>query len=154
MMAYSFSKSHSVPGERIGYLAVNPECPEADGVAEAVAISNRILGFTNASSLWQHVIARSLDAVVDLEVYRSHRERLMRALREKGYSFVEPEGTFYLFPRTPGGDDEEFVKRAMGNLLLLVPGGTFGRPGHFRLAFCVEERAVDLAVERLPEADA
>ncbi|MHC4470116.1 MAG: aminotransferase class I/II-fold pyridoxal phosphate-dependent enzyme, partial [Planctomycetota bacterium] len=74
------------------------------------------------------------------------------ALREKGYEFAEPEGTFYFFPKTPGGDDEAFVRRAMGDLLLLVPGGTFGCPGHFRIAFCVDDRTVDLAVERLPRA--
>ncbi len=88
--------------------------------------------------------------MVDLEPLRRYRDRLLEALVEKGYEVQCPEGTFYLFPRTPGGDDEAFVQRAIEDLLLLVPGGTFGRAGHFRIAFCVDERTVDLAVERLP----
>jgi aspartate aminotransferase len=150
LMAYSFSKSHSVPGERIGYFAVNPACPNATELVSAVSLANRILGFTNAPSLFQRVMARCLDSVVDLAAYRSKRDRLLSALRAKGYEVIEPEGTFYLFPRAPGGDDEAFVRRAAQDLLLLVPGGNFGRPGHFRMAYCVDDRTVDLAVSRLP----
>ncbi len=152
LMAYSFSKSLSLAGERIGYLAVQPACPDADELVRALSLANRILGFTNAPALWQHVVARCLGEVVDLAPYRSHRSRLLEALAGKGYEVLPPEGTFYLFPRTPGGDDEAFVRRAMERLLLLVPGGTFGRPGHLRLAFCTDEHTVDLAVERLPDA--
>jgi aspartate aminotransferase len=152
LMAYSFSKSHSVPGERIGYLAVNPVAEGREELIAALSLSNRILGFTNAPSLWQHVIARCLDAVVDLEPLRRHRDRLLAGLEEKGYEVCAPDGTFYLFPRTPGGDDQAFVRKAMDDLLLLVPGGAFGREGHFRIAFCVDDRTVDLAVERLPQA--
>jgi aspartate aminotransferase len=150
LLAYSFSKSHSVPGERIGYLATSPDCPDPATLIAAFSLATRVLGFTNAPALWQHVIARCLDDPVDLAPYRRHRARLGEALREKGYEFVEPEGTFYFFPKAPGGDDEAFVRRAMEDLLLLVPGGTFGYPGHFRIAFCVDDRTVDLAVERLP----
>ena len=156
LMAYSFSKSHSIPGERIGYLAVNPAHPGAGELVTALSMSNRILGFTNAPSLWQQVIARCLDAVVELEPLRRHRERLMAALIEKGYQVSSTEGTFYLFPKIPDnddGDDEVFIRRAMNDLLLLVPGETFGRKGHFRIAYCVDDRTVDLAVERLPRAD-
>ncbi|UCF69358.1 MAG: pyridoxal phosphate-dependent aminotransferase [Acidobacteriota bacterium] len=152
LMAYSFSKSHSIPGERIGYLAINPGHPEAKELVRALSLANRILGFTNAPSLWQRVIARCLDAVVDLEPLRRHRDRLVTALADKGYDVLAPEGTFYLFPRTPGGDDEAFVQRALDQLLLVVPGGTFGRAGHFRIAFCVDERTAALAAERLPHA--
>ncbi len=152
LMAYSFSKSHSIPGERIGHLAVSPASPAADELVAALCVSSRILGFPNAPSLWQHVIARCLDAVVDLEPLRRHRDRLLGALTDKGYEVKCPEGAFYLFPRTPGGDDEAFVRQAMRDLLLVVPGGTFGRAGHFRIAFCVDERTVDLAIERLPAA--
>jgi len=154
LMTYSFSKSHSVPGERIGYLALNPDNEAAEEMIEALALSNRILGFTNAPSLWQQVIARCLDALVDLEPLRRNRDRLRDALVEKGYEVGPAEGTFYLFPRTPGGDDEAFVRAAMEDLLLLVPGGTFGTEGHFRMAYCVEDRTVDQAVERLPQAAA
>jgi aspartate aminotransferase len=152
IMAYSFSKSHSVPGERIGYLALNPACPDAEKLLAAVSLANRILGFTNAPSLFQRVMARCLDSVVDLAAYRSKRDRLYSALRAMGYEVIEPEGTFYLFPRAPGGDDEAFVRRAAQDLLLLVPGGNFGRPGHFRMAYCVDDRTVDLALTRLPPA--
>lgn len=150
LMAYSFSKSHSIPGERIGYLAVNPECPNAQELVGAISVSGRILGFPNAPSLWQFVIARCLDAVVDVAELRRYRDLLMTALVESGYEVELPEGTFYLFPRTPGGDDEAFIERAIEDLLLLVPGGTFGRAGHFRIAFCVDEHTVELATERLP----
>jgi aspartate aminotransferase len=152
LMAYSFSKSHSIPGERIGYLAVHPEVEGAKELVAALSVSGRILGFPNAPSLWQHVIARCLDAVVDLESLRRHRDRLLEALAEKGYEVCCPEGTFYLFPRTPGGDDTAFVRRATEDLLLLVPGTTFGREGHFRIAYCVDDRAVNLTLERLPLA--
>jgi aspartate aminotransferase len=152
LVAYSFSKSHSVPGERIGYLALNPDNGSVNEIVGALSVANRILGFTNAPSLWQHVIARCLDAVVDLEPLRRNRGRLLDVLKERGFDAPVAEGTFYLFPRTPGGDDEAFVKGAMENLLLLVPGGTFGRPGHFRIAYCVDDHTMALAAERFPEA--
>lgn len=152
IMAYSFSKSLSIPGERIGYIAVNPECPGMEELAAALSVSNRVLGFVNAPSLWQRVVARCPDAVVDLEPLRRNRGRLLAALEEKGYEVPAGDGTFYLFPKTPGGDDDAFIRKAMENLLLLVPGGTFGCEGHFRLAYCVDEHTVDLAVERLPRA--
>lgn len=152
LIAYSFSKSHSIPGERIGYLALNPHLEAADKLVEALALSNRILGFTNAPALWQHVVARCLDAVVDLESLRRNRDRLLAILRDRGYEVRDTEGTFYLFPRTPGDDDEAFVRAAMDKLLLLVPGATFGRRGHFRIAFCVDDRTIDLAIARLPHA--
>jgi aspartate aminotransferase len=152
LMAYSFSKSHSIPGERIGYLAVSPDHPGSKELVEALCVSSRILGFPNAPSLWQRVIARCLDAAVDLEPLRRNRDRLLVALKEKGYEVPPTDGTFYLFPRTPGGDDEAFVQGAIEDLLLLVPGGTFGLDGHFRIAYCVDDRTVDQAVERLPQA--
>ncbi len=152
IMAYSYSKSMSIPGERIGYLAINPGCPAAAELESGCAIANRILGFTNAPSLWQHVIARCPGVTVDIEPLRKNRDRLLAELSAKGYQVAPPEGTFYLFPRTPGGDDQAFVTRAMENLLLLAPGNMFGSPGHFRMAFCVDERTVDLAIERLPTA--
>jgi aspartate aminotransferase len=131
---------------------MNPEIGSAGEIVGALSLANRILGFTNAPSLWQHVIARCLDAVVELEPLRRNRDRLLVALREQGYEVTDAEGTFYLFPRAPGGDDEAFVKGATENLLLLVPGRTFGRAGHFRIAYCVDDHTMDLAVERLPQA--
>ena len=121
-------------------------------LVRGLTLANRILGFTNQSSIWQHVIARCLDSLIDLAPLKRHRDRLVETLARKGYEVTAPDGTFYLFPRTPGGDDDAFARAAMNDLLLLVPGGAFGGPGFFRLAFCVDERTVDLAVERLPEA--
>jgi aspartate aminotransferase len=150
LMAYSFSKSLSIPGERIGYVAVNPVCPGAAEIVGGLALSNRILGFTNAPSIWQFVIARCLEAVADVTPYRRHRDRLLAALLEKGYELSAPEGAFYLFPKTPGGDDDAFVRRAMDRLLLIVPGGTFAWPGHFRVALCIDDRTADQVAQRLP----
>lgn len=152
IMAYSFSKSHSIPGERIGYIALNPEGEGIEELTAAMSISARILGFPNAPSLWQVVVSRCLDAVVDIEPLRGYRDRLYSALVGKGYDVVKPEGTFYLFPRIPGGDEEAFVKNLTDKLVLVVPGETFGCTGHFRIATCVEERTVEMAIERLPVA--
>jgi len=152
LTAYSWSKSLSLAGERIGYLAVNPACPGAEEAIEALSLANRILGFTNAPSLWQRVIARCPGACVDLGPYRRRREMLLEALRGKGYEVIAPEGTFYLFPKTPGGDDALFVRRAMEDLVLLVPGRAFGWPGRFRIAFCADDRSVEIAAEKIPPA--
>ena len=153
LMCYSYSKSLSIPGERIGYLAVNPECPGAAEAAAAFSVANRILGFTNAPALWQHVVSRCPDAAIDLTELTRHRDRLLEALRRGGFHVREPEGTFYLFPRTPGGDDRAFVRRLMEDLVLVVPGGTFGWPGHFRIAYCTDDRTVDLAVARFARGE-
>lgn len=152
MMAYSFSKSHSLAGERIGYLAMNPEGPDPDEFVNALAYSNRILGFTNASAIWQHVIARCLDEFVDIAPLRSYRDTLLKALDEKGYETIAPDGTFYLFPRAPDGDSERYVQQAMERRLLVVGGETFGFATHFRMAFCVSQETVDLALKLLPDA--
>jgi aspartate aminotransferase len=148
IMTYSFSKSHSIPGERIGYIALNPEGQGTEELVAAMSLSARILGFPNAPSLWQVVISRCLEAVVDVEPLRRYRDRLYSALLDKGYDVVEPD----LFPRVPGGDEELFVRDLTNKLLLVVPGETFGCPGYFRIATCVDERTVELAVERLPAA--
>jgi aspartate aminotransferase len=150
VMAYSWSKSLSLPGERIGFAAVNPNCPDAGDFAAAASLANRVLGFTNAPSIWQRVVARCPGACVDLEPFRRRRQQLLDALGSKGYEVTEPEGTFYLFPKTPGGDDERFVRSAMDSLLLVVPGGPFGRSGYFRMAFCTNDQNVEQAVARLP----
>ena len=131
-MAYSFSKSHSIPGERIGYLAVNPDCPNARGAGRgALACPTGSWASPTRPSLWQHVIARCLDAVVDVEPLRAPPGPAADgAAREGLRGGRRPEGTFYLFPRTPGGDDEAFVRaRRWRTCCCVVPGGTFGRAG-------------------------
>jgi aspartate aminotransferase len=152
IMVYSFSKSMSLAGERIGYIAINPENPSPDLLETAFTLSNRTLGFVNASSLWQHVVARCLGAVVDQTRLGRNRKRLLAALSEKGYPAIPPDGGFYIFPGVPDGDDEALVQETLRRLLLVGPGATFGHPGHFRMAFCVDEHTIDLAIERLPKA--
>ncbi len=149
-LCYSWSKAFSIPGERIGYVAVNPAmAPDAGPpVAEALAMCNRMLGYVNAPAFMQHVVAEALDAEVDVGAYQARRDRLCAALDEAGYAYVRPEGAFYLFPRTPG-PEAAFVERAKAHLLLVVPGTAFGLAGYFRLAFACDDATVDLACRKL-----
>lgn len=137
LVCYSYSKSLSLPGERIGYVLVNPAAREHDAVYAAVAGAGRKLGYVCAPSFFQHLIARCDGMTADLSVYRRNKELLVNSLREMGYHCVEPGGTFYLFPRTLEPDDAAFSERAKKYDLLLVPGSGFGCPGHVRLSFCV-----------------
>jgi aspartate aminotransferase len=141
-MVYSWSKSLSIPGERIGFIAAHPEIDDPD-VRGGLTFSNRVLGFVNAPAAMQHIAGQLLDETVDVNDYRAKRDRLVAGLREAGYDLVVPEGTFYVFPRSPLEDDVEFTRRAQEELVLVVPGSGFGRPGFFRIAFCVDDAAVD-----------
>jgi aspartate aminotransferase len=132
----SYSKDLSLPGERIGYAAVNPGADEPDALAAAITLTNRILGFVNAPALMQRAVARLQGVTVDMEPYRSNRDRLYQGLREAGYTCHRPEGAFYLFPKSPIADDVAFVRELQQENILAVPGTGFGGPGHFRLAYC------------------
>lgn len=146
----SFSKDLALPGERIGYLAVNPASRDAARLVGAFTFANRILGFVNAPALQQRLVEGLLDVRVDLEGYARRRARLLAALEQAGYEVVRPQGAFYLFPRVPGGEDDlDFVRRCLAERLLVVPGTGFGTPGHFRLSYAVTDRDVDLACEAL-----
>ncbi|MDO9109951.1 MAG: pyridoxal phosphate-dependent aminotransferase [Desulfatirhabdiaceae bacterium] len=147
IMTTSYSKDISIPGERIGFIAVNPAATYKDALLSAMALTNRILGFVNAPALMQRVIARMQGLSVDISAYARKRELLCGGLSESGYDFVKPPGTFYLFPRTPIADDVEFVKALQKELILVVPGSGFGGPGHFRIAFCVSD---DTIIKALP----
>ncbi len=147
IMTTSYSKDISIPGERIGFIAVNPAATYKDQLLGAMALTNRILGFVNAPALMQRVIARMQGLSVDISAYARKRELLCNGLSESGYDFVKPPGTFYLFPRTPIADDVEFVKALQQELILVVPGSGFGGPGHFRIAFCVSD---DTIIKSLP----
>lgn len=136
-IGYSYSKSLSLPGERIGYVVINPLMEEFEEMASALNIANRILGFVNAPSLFQRVIGRTLGSEVDVEVYKKNRDLLYNHLISLGFTCVKPEGAFYLFPRTPIEDDKKFCEDAKQFNLLLVPGSAFGCPGHVRLAYCI-----------------
>lgn len=141
-VGYSFSKSLSLPGERIGYITVPSEMDGFDEVMGALAVANRILGFVNAPSLQQKVIAKCIGQTSDLSVYEENKNILYNALTEYGYKCVEPKGTFYMFPQSLIADDKEFCEIAKEYRLILVPGSTFGCPGHFRIAYCVDKDTV------------
>lgn len=147
VICYSFSKSLSLPGERIGYLVVPGEMEEAEQVFNAAVIANRVLGCVNAPSLMQRVIKRCIDAEVDVAAYERNRNLLYEGLRSFGFECVKPEGAFYLFMKTPG-DEKEFCERAKKYHILVVPGSSFACPGYVRIAYCVSYGQIERA---LPE---
>lgn len=146
IVGYSYSKSLSLPGERIGYLVIPSEVADFENVVAAANIANRILGFVNAPSLIQRVIARCLDAKVDVETYNRNRELLYNNLSSYGYECIKPEGAFYLFVKSPIADDKEFCNKAKDKNILLVPGSAFGCPGYVRIAYCVAYKTIEKAL--------
>lgn len=142
-VGYSYSKSLSLPGERIGYLVIPSEMEAFEETIAAASVANRILGFVNAPSLFQRVVGRCADEVSDMSVYVENRNILCRELKAMGYEFIEPQGAFYMFPKSLEPDDKAFCMAAKEFRLLLVPGSTFMGPGHFRLAFCVSRKTVE-----------
>jgi aspartate aminotransferase len=146
MIATSYSKDLSIPGERIGFLALNPQATYEEDLLAGMALANRILGYVNAPALMQRAI-RSLQGVsVDARIYKKKRDLLCNGLSECGYEFVKPSGGFYLFPKTPIRDDVAFVKALQEELILTVPGSGFGAPGYFRIAFCVHDDTIKQAL--------
>ena len=138
----SFSKSLSLAGERVGYLAVHPDMPDGDTLVSAVTLTNRTLGFVNAPVLGQCLASRLLDETVDLATYDRRRRLMAKVLEEAGVSFVMPRGAFYFFPKAPGGDDLRFVEALQDELILAVPGRGFGMAGHIRLSCSVDEAII------------
>jgi len=134
---YSYSKSLSLPGERIGYVAFSPEIEEAEEIEQCLSNATRNIGFTNAPSLFQRVIVKCLDETVEVDVYKRNRDLLYNHLLSLGFESAKPEGAFYLFAKSLIEDDKEFVKIAKKYNLLLVPGSTFGCPGYFRASYCI-----------------
>lgn len=143
LIASSYSKDLSLPGERIGFVAVNPETEEIKALMGALTLANRILGFVNAPALMQRIIGELQGICVDVEIYRRKRDRLVEGLKAAGYDLTVPAGAFYLFPRSPLADDVQFVKMLQDENILVVPGRGFGGPGHFRIAYCVDDRTID-----------
>jgi len=139
----SFSKSLALPGERIGYIAVNSTIKDADVLINAMVFCNRTLGFVNAPALMQKVIADTIDAEANVEEYKRRRDLLYNHLTGLGFSCVKPQGAFYLFPKALIEDDVEFVKRAVKYNLLLVPGTGFGYPGYFRISYSVDPKMIE-----------
>jgi aspartate aminotransferase len=138
----SYSKSLSLPGERIGYIAVNPACDDHDALISGFIMCNRVLGYVNAPALMQRLVAGLTDVRVDVEIYERRRDLLSDGLRRAGIEFAEPEGAFYLFCKAPGGDDFAFTEHLKKHMILAVPGTGFGGPGYFRLAYCVSESVI------------
>ena len=150
----SFSKNLALAGERVGYVALNPDMPGVQKLAGALVLTNRILGFVNAPAVGQHIVTRALGQGVDLSVYESRREAMARVLTEAGFRFTMPKGGFYFFPAIPEGkDDTSFVNiNLMNEKILAVPGTGFGFPGYFRLAFCVDQSVIEGAAEGFKRA--
>ena len=142
----SYSKDISIPGERIGFLAVNPAADYRQELLAAMAVANRILGYVNAPALMQRVVACMQGMSVDIAEYARKRELLCDGLAGFGYQFVKPAGTFYLFPRSPIADDVEFVNVLKEERILVVPGSGFNGPGYFRIAFCVDDTTIKNAM--------
>lgn len=143
IVCYSYSKSFSLPGERIGYIAVPDEAADFGRVYGAIAGAARVLTHVNAPSLFQRVVARCAGLSPDLSAYERNGRLLYRGLIEAGFSCVKPQGAFYLFPRALEKDDYAFCERAKKYDLLLVPGTDFGCPGHFRAAYCIKEETIE-----------
>lgn len=145
---YSFSKSLSLPGERIGYLVIPKQIDDYDMVLGACNVANRILGYVNAPSLMQLVVGRCIDEKTDVAYYDRNRELIYRELIALGYECIKPQGAFYLFIKSPIEDDKEFCKMAKKYHVLIVPGSNFGCPGFVRLAYCVSYETI---VHSLPK---
>ena len=139
----SYSKDLSLPGERIGFAAVNPAADEAKKLVDGIILCTRILGYVNAPGLMQRVIGALPDVSVDVEIYRRKRDLFCAALSGMGYEFAVPEGAFYIFPKAPGGDDLAFVNALQEELVLVVPGRGFSLPGYFRIAYCVDTPVIE-----------
>lgn len=142
IIATSYSKDLSIPGERIGFLALSPHVDDKADLLAGFALSNRILGYVNAPALMQRVIEKLQGISVDPKIYQKKRDLFCEALFDFGYSFQKPSGAFYLFPKTPVPDDVTFVRALQEELILTVPGSGFGGPGHFRIAFCVDNETI------------
>lgn len=151
LVASSYSKSLSLPGERIGYIAVNPAIAELDQVMGGLTLCNRILGFVNAPALMQRAIAGLKGVRVDVEMYRKKRDLLCDGLAAVGYRVVKPQGAFYLFLRTPIADDVRFACALQERRILTVPGSGFCGPGHIRIAYCVDDETILGAIDGFGE---
>ncbi len=153
-VTYSFSKSLSIPGERIGYVAVSPGIADCEQVCSALSVANRILGFVNAPSLMQKAVAKAIDATTDVAYYDRNRKLIYDKLISLGFTCAKPQGAFYLFIKSPEAEEKKFVEMAKKHHILLVGGTTFSCPGYVRLAYCVSYEMIERslpAFEKLAE---
>jgi len=139
----SHSKDLALPGERIGYIAVHPDCDEKQELVDGLIYCNRILGFVNAPALMQNIVHRLQSVTVSIPEYQRKRDMLYGGLIAAGYSVNKPQGAFYLFPKSPVEDEVEFVHELQELRVLGVPGRGFGLPGYFRISYCVDDRTLE-----------
>ncbi len=142
LVVTSHSKDLAIPGERIGYVALQPANPEPELLFDALVFANRVLGFVNAPALMQRLVAELQGEVVGVDIYRERRDLLYNHLISVGFEVTKPEGAFYLFPKCPVADDVAFIQAALKYNLLLVPGSGFAGPGYFRIAYCVSKETI------------
>ena len=146
IVGYSFSKSLSLPGERIGYVVVPDEASDSEKLLQGIEISNRTLGFVNAPSLIQKAVARCLDEKTDISFYDENRKMLYEGLTKLGFTCIKPEGAFYLWVKSPVENEENFVNEGKKFHILMVKGSAFGCPGFVRLAYCVSHETIKNAL--------
>ena len=142
IVGYSWSKSLSLPGERIGYLVIPSECDDYELIYAAAGIATRVSGFVNAPSLMQRAVEKCLDEQTDVAAYDRNREALYNGLKNCGFECIKPQGAFYLFVKAPTPDEKEFVQRAKKYHILMVPGSSFACPGYVRITYCVSHETI------------
>jgi aspartate aminotransferase len=152
VLTWSWSKAMAIPGERIGYLAIPPRLPEAAALRNACTFANRILGYINAPAVWQWVVGRVPDATVDVAQYQEKRDLLCDALLAMGYDAPKPQGSFYVFPKTPIPDDVAFIRLLQEQGILAVPGSGFGRGGYMRLSLTIPREAIERSLPGFEKA--
>jgi aspartate aminotransferase len=147
MSVTSHAKDLALPAERIGYIAVNPECADLTDLISGMSFTTRTMGFVNAPALMQRALVHLQGVTVDMQRYERQRNFFCDTLSAMGYQLVRPQGAFYIFPKSPIEDDVAFVKALQAKHILTVPGRGFGTPGHFRIAYCVEDRTIERAMD-------
>lgn len=152
ILVTSYSKDLALPGERIGYVAVNPGCYGREELVAGMVFCNRTLGFVNAPALMQNVVRDLQEDSVDISEYQKKRDMLYNALTGMGYSIVKPQGAFYIFPKSPVDDEMKFIEKLLKQNVLVVPGKGFGAPGYFRISYCVDDRVIEGALPRFKKA--
>ena len=148
----SHSKDLALAGERIGYIAINPKCEDIDELIAGLVFANRTLGFVNAPALMQRLVGSLQKNSVNIHAYEERRDLFYNTLTAFGYPVVKPQGAFYLFPKAPIEDDVAFTRELQEKRILVVPGRGFGKPGHFRIAYCVDKAKIEKALPGFKEA--
>ncbi|MFH1169448.1 MAG: pyridoxal phosphate-dependent aminotransferase [Chloroflexota bacterium] len=152
IIATSHSKDLALPGERIGYIAVNPDCRQREELMNGLVFCNRTLGYVNAPALMQHIVRHLQSVTVSIDEYRQKRDFLYDRLTQMGYWLIKPQGAFYMFPKSPIEDDVAFVRELQQWRVLTVPGRGFGTPGYFRISYCVDDRTLEGSLEGFRQA--